>query len=314
MIWMGLLLCLVSCKDAMETIGLGGDEIPAEGVTLNIELPNFSEKKINTRAGADESISKVTAVFYGESNTYKGMANVNIGSPNADGMYQAKISNIPSGTVTVHLVTNVSDLEETEAKDLQNIALATPRTIDTSSPVCWGSVSLNTLLDGTATVCLLRQYAKVTLKVADAVKTVFPEEDAGLIINNTAAKSAIAPAGYNVLTEDLAATTEFSNTNVGNGTSREVAVTETSAGVANVIIKAKYKGKEGYKEGYYKVGLYKDATTKKDQYALLRNHNYTITVTKVNDYGFKTLDEAIKAKPENRIEAEIKMIILPSPT
>lgn len=302
MIWMGLLLCLVSCKDAMETIGLGGDEIPAEGVTLNIELPNFSEKKINTRAGADESISKVTAVFYGESNTYKGMANVNIGSPNADGMYQAKISNIPSGTVTVHLVTNVSDLEETEAKDLQNIALATPRTIDTSSPVCWGSVSLNTLLDGTATVCLLRQYAKVTLKVADAVKTVFPEEDAGLIINNTAAKSAIAPADYNVLTEDLAATTEFSNTNVGNETSREVAVTETSAGEANVIIKAKYKGIEGY----YKVGLYKDAKTKKDQYALLRNHNYTITVTKVNDYGFKTLDEAIKAKPENRIEAEIK--------
>lgn len=306
MIWMGLLLSLVSCKDTMEAIGLGGDEIPAEGVVLNIELPNFSEKKINTRAGADESISKVTAVFYGESNTYKGMANVNIVSKNTDGTYQAKISNVPSGTVTVHLVTNVSNLEETEAEDLQNIALATPRTIDTSSPVCWGSVSLNTLLDGTATVCLLRQYAKVTLKVADAVKTVFPEEDAGLIINNTAAKSAIAPAGYNVLTEDLAATTKFSNTNVGNGTSREVAVTETSAGVANVIIKAKYKGKEGYKEGYYKVGLYKDATTKKDQYALLRNHNYTITVTKVNDYGFKTLDEAIKAKPENRIEAEIK--------
>lgn len=303
MIWMGLLLCLVSCKDAMETIGLGGDEIPAEGVTLNIELPNFSEKKINTRAGAAESISNVTAVFYGESNTYKGMANVNIdGSKNADGTYQAKISNIPSGTKMVHLVTNVSNLEKTEASDLQNITTATSRAIDTNSPVCWGSVSLNTLLDGTATVSLLRQYAKVTLKVADAVKDVFPEEDAGLIINHTAAKSAIAPADYNVLTEDLAATTEFSNTNVGNETSREVAVTETSAGVANVIIKAKYNGKEGY----YKVGLYKDAKTKKDQYALLRNHNYTITVTKVNDYGFKTLDEAIKAKPENRIEAEIK--------
>lgn len=306
MIWMGLLLSLVSCKDTMEAIGLGGDEIPAEGVVLNIELPNFSEKKINTRAGADESISKVTAVFYGESNTYKGMANVNIVSKNAVGTYQAKISNVPSGTKTVHLVTNVSNLEETEAKDLQNIALATPRTIDTSSPVCWGSVSLTDLLNGSANVSLYRQYAKVTLKVADAVKDVFSEEDAGLIINNTAAKSAIAPADYNVLTEDLAATTEFSNTNVGNETSREVAVTETSAGVANVIIKAKYKGKEGYKEGYYKVGLYKDATTKKDQYALLRNHNYTITVTKVNDYGFKTLDEAIKAKPENRIEAEIK--------
>ena len=301
MIWMGLLLSLVSCKDTMEAIGLGGDEIPAEGVVLNIELPNFSEKKINTRAGATESIGKITAVFYGKSNTYKGMANVNIVSKNTDGTYQAKISNVPSGTVTVHLVTNVSNLEETEAEDLQNIALATPRTIDTSSPVCWGSVSLTELLDGTANVSLYRQYAKVTLKVDAAVKTVFPEEDAGLIINHAAAKSAIAPADYNVLTEDLAATTEFSNTNVGNETSREVAVTETSAGEANVIIRAKYNGKEGY----YKVGLYKDATTKKDQYALLRNHNYTITVTKVNDYGFKTLDEAIKAQPENRIEVDI---------
>lgn len=306
MIWMGLLLCLVSCKDAMETIGLGGDEIPAEGVTLNIELPNFSEKKINTRAGADESISNVTAVFYGESNTYKGMANVNIdGSKNADGTYQAKISNIPSGTKMVHLVTNVSNLEKTEASDLQNITTATSRAIDTNSPVCWGSVSLTELLDGSANVSLLRQYAKVTLKVDGAVKADFPEEDAGLIINNTAAKSAIAPAGYKDPTDGLAATTGFSSTDVGDGTSREVAVTETSAGVANVIIKAKYKGKEGYKEGYYKVGLYKDAKTKKDQYALLRNHNYTITVTKVNDYGFSTKEEAIKAQPENRIEAQI---------
>lgn len=302
MIWMGLLLCLVSCKDAMETIGLGGDEIPAEGVTLNIELPNFSEKKINTRAGAAESISNVTAVFYGESNTYKGMAKVNIdGSKNADGTYQAKISNIPSGTVTVHLVTNVSNLEETEAKDLQNIASATSRIIDTNSPVCWGSVSLNTLLDGTATVSLLRQYAKVTLKVDNAVKTVFPEEKAGLIINNAAAKSAIAPTGYKEPSDDLAQTTEFSSTDFGDGTSREVAVTETSAGKAYVIIKAEYNNVVGY----YKVGLYKDAKTKKDQFALLRNHNYTITVTKVNDYGFKTKAEAIKSDPENRLVADV---------
>lgn len=302
MIWMGLLLCLVSCKDAMETIGLGGDEIPAEGVTLNIELPNFSEKKINTRAGAAESISNVTAVFYGESNTYKGMANVNIESKD-DETYQAKISNIPSGTKMVHLVTNVSNLEKAEASDLQNITTATSRAIDTNSPVCWGSVSLNTLLDGTATVSLLRQYAKVTLKV-DATVTDFPEKDAGLIINHAAAKSAIAPAGYTEPTDALAETTEFSSTDFGDGTNREVVVTETSAGVANVIIKAKYKGKEGYKEGYYKVGLYKNAD-KTSQYALLRNHNYTITVTKVNDYGFSTKEEAIKAQPENRIEAQI---------
>lgn len=305
MIWMGLLLCLVSCKDAMETIGLSGDEIPAEGVTLNIELPNFSEKKIGTRAGTTESINSIKAVFYDKSNNYIDMADATYGSPDGEGKYKVTISKIPSGTSTVHLVTNVSDLTETEAKDLQDIALATSRTIDTNSPVCWGSVSLQKLLDGTANVSLLRQYAKVTLKVAEAVnavKTVFPEKDAGLIITNTAAKSAIAPADYNTdPTSALAETTEFSNTDFGGGTSREVAVTETSAGKANVIIKAKYNGVEGY----YKVGLYKDATTKTDQFDLLRNHNYTITVTKVNDYGFRTKEEAIKAQPENRIEAQI---------
>lgn len=296
MIWMGLLLCLVSCKDAMETIGLGGDEIPAEGVTLNIELPNFSEKKINTRAGADESISNVTAVFYGESNTYKSMANVNIGNKNADGTYQAKISNVPSGTKTVHLVTNINDLTEEEAKDLQ----AAYRKIDTNNPICWGSVSLETLLNGTPTVDLFRPYAKVTLKVADAVKADFPEKDAGLIINHAATKSAIAPANYKEPNDALATTTEFSSTDFGDGTNREVAVTETSAGVANVIIKAKYKGIEGY----YKVGLYKDAKNK-IQYSLLRNHNYTITVTKVNDYGFEKLDDAVNSDPENRLEADV---------
>ena len=306
MIWIGLLLSLVSCKDTMETIGLGGDEIPAEGLVLNIDLPNFSEKQLGTRADATESINSLTAVFYGESNTYIGMVKDPKLTLKATGKYQVTISNIPAGTTIVHLVTNVNDLSETEAKDLQDIENATLRTIDTRSPVCWGSISVKSLLEGNATVSLLRQYAKVTLKVADAVKADFTE--AGLIIHNAAAKSAIAPAGYKEPTDALAATTELSSKDFGDGTSSEVAVTETSAGVANVIIKAKYDGTWGY----YKVALYKETDEnkkdeyKKSEYALLRNHNYTITVTKVNDYGFKDLNEAIKAKPENRIEVEIK--------
>ena len=308
MIWIGLLLSLVSCKDTMEAIGLGGDEIPAEGLVLNIDLPNFSEKQLGTRADATESINSLTAVFYGEGNTYIGMAKDPELTQKETGKYQVTISNIPAGTTTVHLVTNVNDLSEKEASDLQDIAKATSRTIDTSSPVCWGSISVKSLLEGNATVSLLRQYAKVTLKVADAVKEVFPEENAGLIIKHTAAKSAIAPVGYSDPTSDptyaLTATTEYSSTDVGNGTSREVAVTETPAGEANIIIKASYNGKDGFKDGFYKVALYKD-DKKNSEYALLRNHNYTITITKVNDYGFSSLDEAINSKPENRIEAQI---------
>ena len=275
---------------------------------MNLDLPNFSEKQLGTRADATESINSLTAVFYGKSNTYIGMAKDPKLTQKETGKYQVTISNIPAGTTTVHLVTNVNDLSVNEAKDLQDITKATSRPIDTSSPICWGSISVKSLLEGNATVSLLRQYAKVTLKVADAVKGVFPEKDAGLIIKHTAAKSAIAPVGYSDPTSDptyaLPATTEYSSTDVGNGTSREVAVTETPAGEANIIIKASYNGKDGFKDGFYKVALYKD-DKKNSEYALLRNHNYTITVTKVNDYGFKTLDEAIKAKPENRIEAEI---------
>ena len=308
MIWIGLLLSLVSCKDTMEAIGLGGDEIPAEGLVLNIDLPNFSEKQLGTRADATESINSLTAVFYGESNTYIGMAKDPKLTQKETGKYQVTISNIPAGTTTVHLVTNVNDLSVTEAKDLQDITKATSRPIDTSSPVCWGSISVKSLLEGNATVSLQRQYAKVTLKVADAVKGVFPEENAGLIIKHTAAKSAIAPVGYSDPTSDptyaLPATTEYSSTEVGDGISREVAVTETLAGEANIIIKASYNGKDGFKDGFYKVALYKD-DKKNSEYALLRNHNYTITITKVNDYGFSSLDEAINSKPENRIEAQI---------
>ena len=310
MIWIGLLLSLVSCKDTMEAIGLGGDEIPAEGLVLNINLPNFSEKQLGTRADATEteSISKLTLLYYDSSskNLSKEDCTNQLTETNklSNGSYNIKV-NTPKEASYIQVVAN-ADVKGGEASDLQDISKAAERTPSLTEPVCWGSIKVTDLLTPeTAKISLLRSNAKITLKVAEGIKGIFPEESAGLIINNTAKKTAIAPKGYKEQTDKgLATTTEFSSTNVGDGLSRVVAVNETSVGVANVIIMAKYKGKEGYKVGYYKVGLY-NKSDKSYEYALLRNHNYTITVTKVNDYGFKTLDEAIKAKPENRIEAEI---------
>ena len=306
MIWMGLLLCLVSCKDAMETIGLGGDEIPAEGLVLNIDLPNFSEKQLGTRADATEteSINKLTLLYYDSSNKYlsKEDCTNQLTETNklSNGSYNIKV-NTPKEASYIQVVAN-AEVTDGEASDLQDISKAADRIPSLTEPVCWGSIKVTDLLTPeTAKISLLRSNAKITLKVAEGIKGIFPEESAGLIINNTAKKTAIAPKGYEEQTDKgLATTTEFSSTNVGDGSSRVVAVNETSIGQANIIIQAKYNNEVGF----YKVGLYKDAATN-SQYALLRNHNYTITVTKVNDYGFKTLDEAIKAQPENRIEAEI---------
>jgi len=307
MIWIGLLLSLVSCKDAMETIGLGGDEIPAEGVVLNINLPNFSEKQLGTRADATEteSINKLTLLYYDSSNEYLNKEDctnqLTDANKQSNGSYRIK-ANTPKEASYIQVVAN-ADVSDEEASDLQDIGKAAERTPSLTEPVCWGSKKVSDLLTPeTAKISLLRSNAKITLKVADGIKSIFPEESAGLIINNTAKKTAIAPKDYKEPTDaGLATTTEFSSTNVGDGLSRVVAVNETSIGQANIIIQAKYNNEVGF----YKVGLY-NKDDKSSEYALLRNHNYTITVTKVNDYGFKTLDEAIKAQPENRIEAEIK--------
>lgn len=307
MIWIGLLLSLVSCKDAMETIGLGGDEIPAEGVVLNINLPNFSEKQLGTRADATEteSIKKLILLYYDSSNEYLSKEDctnqLTDANKQSNDSYSIK-ANTPKEASYIQVVAN-ADVSDEEAIDLQDIGKAAERTPNLTEPVCWGSIKVTDLLTPeTAKISLLRSNAKITLKVADGIKSIFPEESAGLIINNTAKKTAIAPKDYKEPTDaGLATTTEFSSTNVGDGLSRVVAVNETSIGQANIIIQAKYNNEVGF----YKVGLY-NKDDKSSEYALLRNHNYTITVTKVNDYGFKTLDEAIKAQPENRIEAEIK--------
>lgn len=306
MIWIGLLLSLVSCKDTMEAIGLGGDEVPAEGLVLNIDLPNFSEKQLGTRADATEpeSISKLTLLYYDSSNKYLSKEDctnqLTDANKQSNGSYSIK-ANTPKEASYIQVVAN-ADVSDEEASNLQDISKAAERTPSLTEPVCWGSIKVTDLLTPeTAKISLLRSNAKITLKVAEGIKSIFPEESAGLIINNTAKKTAIAPAGNKEPTDNgLATTTEFSSTNVGNGSSRVVAVNETSIGQANIIIQAKYNNEVGF----YKVGLY-NKDDKSSEYALLRNHNYTITVTKVNDYGFKTLEEAIKAQPENRIEAEI---------
>ena len=309
MIWIGLLLSLVSCKDTMEAIGLGGDEIPAEGLVLNLQLTNFTKQQIGTRAGTSETVKSLWAVFYGDNNEYldKADCSKSILSQQPDGSYKVKITNVPAGTKNVHLVANASDMTDSEAQDLQSLTAAKERDPQLDAPICWGKISIDKLLEANPSVTMLRQCAKISLEIDNSIQSNFT--NAGLYVYNMATKAAIAPAKYNTeqKTDDLAESTALRTEDnpLGGGTATTVAVNETSAGKAMVIIKANYKKseEEDYREGYYKVALYKN--DKKAQYALLRNHHYTIKVTKVNDYGFSTLDEAKKSLPENRVEVEV---------
>lgn len=299
MIWIGLLLSLASCKDSLEAITLGGDELPTEGVTLSIQLPNFTPQEISTRAGGEttESITSLWLVCYDTSDKYLDMQDCTKAyadaTADADGYKKIK-TNLPKGTETVHLVANVSDLTKEQAEKLDTMVDITP---DLSKPICWGKATLSKLMNDSK-ISLTRQCAKITCTV-DAAVSDFEITD--LHVWHSASKGSIAPAKYEESTnENLAETTDLMDDTkpIVGGPAAVVAVNETSAGKADIIIKAKYKGTEGF----YKVALYyKKDDGKTAQYALVRNHNYIVKVKSVNDAGYATEAEALKADPENRL-------------
>lgn len=301
MIWIGLLLSLASCKDSLEAITLGGDELPTEGVTLSIQLPNFTPQEISTRAGGEttESITSLWLVCYGTSGNYLDKQNCTeayaAATADADGYKKIK-TNLPKGTETVHLVANVPGLTPEQAAKLDEMVDITP---NLSMPICWGKAKLSDLMNDSK-ISLIRQCAKVTVQTS-----VSGFEITDLHVWHSASKGSIAPAGYKESTkdDDLATSTELNSKYIVGGSAAVVAVNETSAGKADIIIKAKYKGTEGT-EGFYKVALYTD-DTKTAQYALVRNHNYIVKVTSVNGAGYATEEEALKADPENRLTVTV---------
>ena len=301
MIWIGLLLSLASCKDSLEAITLDGDELPTEGVTLSIQLPNFTPQEISTRAGGEttESITSLWLVCYGTSGNYLGMQNCTKAyadaTADADGYKKIK-TNLPEGTETVHLVANFPGLTEAQAAKLDAMEVINP---DLSKPICWGKATLSKLIKDSK-ISLTRQCAKITCTV-DAAVSDFEITD--LHVWHSASKGSIAPAKYEESTnENLAETTDLMDDtkHIAGGSAAVVAVNETSANKADIIIKAKYKGTEGF----YKVALYTD-DTKTAQYALVRNHNYIVKVISVNDAGYATEAEALKAQPENRLKVTV---------
>lgn len=303
MIWIGLLLSLASCKDSLEAITLGGDELPTEGVTLSIQLPNFTPQEISTRAGGEtaESITSLWLVCYDTSDKYLGMQNCTeayaAATADKDGYKKIK-TNLPKGTETVHLVANVPDLTKAQAEKLDAMKDITP---DLSKPICWGKAKLSDLMNDSK-ISLTRQCAKITCTV-DAAVSDFEITD--LHVWHSASKGSIAPAKYEESTnENLAETTDLMDDTkpIAGGSAAVVAVNETFAGKADIIIKAKYKGTEGF----YKVALYyKKNDGKTAQYALVRNHNYIVKVKSVNDAGYATEAEALMAEPENRLKVTV---------
>lgn len=286
-------IVLFGCSDRLDDYYTAED---LAGLKVHIQLPDYSRALVKTRAlDTDEKINSVTVIAYKSDGGFISQQPVTMGT---DG----KISpSLPSGTSTVAVVTNVS-LTDDQCANLSSTFLTT--TPDAKAPVCWGSATVNDLLKSTdPTISLLRMTAKVTVQVASGV-TNFSLE--GLEMCNTASNGTIVPAdgkGDAVTTPTVDSNKPTYTITTGNTTSPDPLVFyETPAGNAYLIVKGKYEGSEGF----YKVKMFKDPSKNNDEYDLLRNHNYIVTINSVNEAGYGSIEAAKAGEAENRMTVDIK--------
>jgi len=304
-IWLFMLLSVVlaACSDIRDIVGGGTQDLPSDGVVLTLKLPNFTKNTVATRA-TEQQINSLCVLCYDANDNYLGMSNITSSdiTPNNDGTYKVKVK-VMEGTATLHVVAN-ADINENDAKDdkgkinLYNAVRSTD--IDLNAPVCWGSVKVDDLLSGSASLSLVRQFAKASV-TKDASLTNF--EITGFKLISTASSGTIATKSFdNVALTSVECSKEIGNHDVSS--SGELSFYETPAGKAYMIIKAKYNNGP---ETYYKVAFQSKNSdgitfTPMD---LLRNHHYQVKVTAVSHEGYSTVDEAEVNQPENTISTEV---------
>ena len=300
-IWFFMLLAMVStaCSDIRDIVGGGTQDLPTDGVVLTLKLPNFTKNTVATRANEQQQIKSLCVLCYDADNKYLGMSNITGADikPKGGDSYDVKVKAEP-GTVTLHIVAN-TNITESDAKDAEgknNLYNATrDGNLNLSTPVCWGSVTVEDLLNSKTEVCLFRQFAMASVTKDDTKVKNF--EITGFKLFNTATKGTIATTK---LDNDVSLPSSVAYTKEDDYSMGEHPFYETPAGKAYMIIKAKY---DGGPDTYYKVEFLNNGTS--TQMDLLRNHHYQVKVTAVNHEGWATEGEAINNKSENRLSVEV---------
>ena len=302
-IWFFMLLAMVltACSDIRDIVGGDTPDLPSDGVVLTLKLPNFTKNTVATRA-TEQQINKLCVLCYDAGDNYLGMSNITSLDirPNTDGTCKVKVK-VMEGTATLHIVAN-TDISKSDAKDAEgknNLYNATREgNLNLDAPVCWGSVKVEDLLNGSTKVWLFRQFAKASVtKDDDKVKNF---EITGFKLFNTAKRGTIATTK---LYTDVSLPSSVDYTDEKNYSMGEHPFYETPAGKAYMIIKAKYNNGP---ETYYKVAFQtKNSDGTFTPMALLRNHHYQVKVTAVNHAGYSSEKEAKDNLPENGLSVEV---------
>ena len=323
------LICILFASCASD------DSRPAQtprqvNVALTVTLPEPENVHSLARSYTDSEIRNVDVLVFDEDGKFMERVKVDGGelTPSGTEISFSIRLDATSKRRVIHVVTNgrtpdgVTDrlnFGDVTPAMLESVAMLALKTstftgtlVDNVMPlIMWGRVELPTginIVTNADNVKLLRAVACVQVKkgAVDATNGLNDFTVQSITVNKGADCGYLTPTNYSTtVTPVTGRPLSGSTLNYANGWSDgetpSLYIYErncTSGDYMGVIIKAMYKGKEGY----YKVVMVDNGGTPLN---VVRNHRYIITVVSVNGPGYASVTDAINFAPSNALKVEL---------
>ena len=323
------LICILFASCASD------DRRPAQtprqvNVALTVTLPEPENVHSLARSYTDSEIRNVDVLVFDEDGKFMERVKVDGGelTPSGTEISFSIRLDATSKRRVIHLVTNgrtpdgvtdrlnFGDVTPAMSESVAMLALKTSTftgtLVDNVMPlIMWGRVELPTginIVTKADNVKLLRAVACVQVKkgAVDATNGLNDFTVQSITVNKGADCGYLTPTNYSTtVTPVTGRPLSGSTLNYANGWSDgetpSLYIYErncTSGDYMGVIIKAIYKGKEGY----YKVVMVDNGGTPLN---VVRNHRYIITVVSVNGPGYANVTDAINFAPSNALKVEL---------
>ena len=299
-------------------------------VALTVTLPEPENVHSLARSYTDSEIRNVDVLVFDEDGKFMERVKVDGGelTPSGTEISFSIRLDATSKRRVIHLVTNgrtpdgvtdrlnFGDVTPAMSESVAMLALKTSTftgaLVDNVMPlIMWGRVELPTginIVTKADNVKLLRAVACVQVKkgAVDATNGLNDFTVQSITVNKGADCGYLTPTNYSTtVTPVTGRPLSGSTLNYANGWSDgetpSLYIYErncTSGDYMGVIIKAMYKGKEGY----YKVVMVDNVGTPLN---VVRNHRYIITVVSVNGPGYTNVTDAINFAPSNALKVEL---------
>ncbi|MDR2955393.1 MAG: BACON domain-containing protein [Prevotella sp.] len=326
-----LILTFASCDQSEEPEVVKSEEID---IPFSLNIPEASD--VSLKSSDDNSIRSIDLLMFDASNNFLQRIQVNnVSGAGAVKTFNVRLAATAQAR-TFHVIANGRDQNSADIVNFSTVtpgmtqstaipALKTNMLAANSAPelplIMWGRVTLPgiTPTTTTGTIDMLRTVASIRTECATPTAsngmndfslagfTVLKTSNMGKVAPNAYTDPAVTPSTVSLISGSAHIDyTAASGTGIwANATSNstpELYVYERSNVLDNtglsVIIRASYKGVDGY----YKVWLKNNLG---QVIHIVRNHRYIIQISKVSGAGYQTLQEAMNATHSSNIFVEI---------